>query len=101
LREAYIQGALARGDSSMGQILLEAHRLGGRKQWKQAMKLRGVHERDNLYREYSRDETLPWECVDVGVSREYLWSELQKARQEAATAICSPYCIRCGVCSEI
>ena len=100
LREAYIQGALARGDQRLGQALLEAHRLGGRKHWKQALKLTGIQDKDYLYREYSREEILPWEVIDVGVSRDYLWSELQKARQQAPTAGCSQECRRCGVCNE-
>ena len=98
LREAYIQGVLARGDRRLGQALLEAHKLGGRKQWKQALKLTGIDEKEYLNREYSRDEALPWHRIDVGVSVDYLWAELQKARQEAATAACSPECRRCGVC---
>ncbi|MBP2667533.1 MAG: radical family uncharacterized protein, partial [Firmicutes bacterium] len=100
LREAYIQGALARGDRRLGQAILEAHKLGGRKQWKQALKSLGISDQDYLYREYAQEDRLPWEVIDVGVSREYLWSELQKARQEAATAVCSPECKRCGVCAE-
>ena len=100
LREAYIQGALARGDRRLGQVLFESHCLGGRKHWKQALKLAGIHENEYLYREYSYDEPLPWQVVDVGVSSDYLWSELQKARQERSTAVCSPECRRCGVCDE-
>ena len=100
LREAYVQAALARGDERIGLALYEAHQLGGRKYWKQALKLTGIHEKDSLYREYSKEEPLPWEVIDVGVSRDYLWSELQKARQEAVTAVCSTNCRRCGVCGE-
>ncbi len=98
LREAYLQGALARGDQQIGLAVLEAHRLGGRKQWKQALKLTGIQDDDFLYREYSREDRLPWDVIDVGVSKDYLWSELQKAREEAGTAPCSSECRRCGVC---
>ena len=98
LREAYIQGALARGDRRLGGALLAAQQLGGRKHWKQALKLTGLREEDYLYREYAFDASLPWDLIDVGVSREYLWTELQKARQEAPTADCSPACRRCGIC---
>lgn len=100
LREAYIQGALARGDRRLGRALLAAQQLGGRKYWKQALKLTGLREEDYLYREYAFDASLPWDVIDVGVSREYLWNELQKARLEAPTADCSPACRRCGVCRE-
>lgn len=100
LREAYIQGVLARGDRQIGQVLLAAHQLGGRKYWKQALKGSGIQEKSVLYREYGAEEQLPWEIIDVGVTREYLWSELQKARQMRSTALCSSNCRRCGVCGE-
>ena len=100
LREAYLQAVLARGDRRIGEVLLQAHRLGGRKAWNQAMKAAGIPEEQYLYREYPEDAELPWEVADVGVSREYLWSELQKARRLFPTAPCAAGCRRCGVCRE-
>lgn len=98
LREAYLQGTLARGDRQLGQAIVQAHLLGGRKSWKQALKLTGINEAEYLYRQRAQDEVFPWDNIDVGVSREYLWSELQRAMQEAATPICFDGCSRCGVC---
>lgn len=100
LREAYIQGALARGNRQLGLALLAAHQLGGRRQWNAALKLTGLRSEDYLYRDYSPSALFPWEVVDVGVTREYLWAELQKALAEAPTAVCSPECRRCGVCGQ-
>lgn len=100
LREAYIQGVLSRGDQRLAKPLEVAVRLGGWKQWKQALKLAGIKEEEYLYREYSQDEILPWEVIDVGVARGYLWQELQKARQLLATSPCAPQCLRCGVCVD-
>lgn len=100
LREAYLQAVLARGDEKIGQVLLQAHRLGGRKKWKQALKLCDVDETDYLYRQRGQDEVFPWENIDVGVSRDYLWTEFQRSLQEASTPICADGCRRCGVCHD-
>ena len=100
LREAYLQGTLARGDRQLGQAIVQAHLLGGRKSWKQALKLCEIDETTYLYRERLRDEVFPWGRIDVGVSREYLWLELQRAMQETATPVCFDGCMRCGVCGK-
>ncbi len=49
-----------------------------------------------------RDEVLPWDIVDNGVSRAYFLRELDKARQEALSPHCPEIqgCIRCGVCVD-
>ena len=100
IKEAYLQAVLARGDTRIGRVLLQAHLLGGRKQWKQALKLLGVDEKDYLYRTRKADEILPWDVVDVGVEKSYLLSELEKSRREGFTAVCAPHCRRCGVCPD-
>ena len=99
IKEAYFQAVLARGDRQVGEALLLAHQLGGRKKWRQALKDLKLDESNYLYRERALAEPLPWDRIDVGVSRAYLAAELTKARQEKPTAICSEFCRRCGVCA--
>ena len=101
LKEAYLQAVLARGDERVGQILLQAHRLGGRKQWKQALKSLDIDEAEYLYRTRAPDEILPWDRIDVGVTKTYLLSELDKSRRELFTPACAPACRRCGVCNDM
>ena len=98
LREAYLQGMLARGDHRLGEVILMAHQLGGRKYWKQALKQSGIDEAEYLYRQRTQTEVFPWDTIDVGVSREYLWTELERALQEKSTPVCFDGCRRCGVC---
>ena len=49
-----------------------------------------------------RDEVLPWDIVDNGVSKAYYLRELDKSVKEQLTAHCPELqgCIRCGVCVE-
>ena len=49
----------------------------------------------NRHREY--DEVLPWDHIDVGVSKQFLIRESKNARAEKVTANCRTSCAGCGV----
>lgn len=100
LKEAYIQGILARGDRKIGEALLAAHRLGGTKAFKTALKNCGLDASFYLYRERSIDEILPWDTLFMGFSKAYLYREYERAREQKYTAPCFTGCKRCGVCKE-
>ena len=55
-----------------------------------------------LFRRREKDELLPWDLVDNGVSKDYFWKELQRSEQERLSPHCPEIqgCIRCGVCVE-
>lgn len=97
-REAYIQGVLARGDRRLGALLLAAHKRGGVKGWKAALRETGVDEAFYLYRRREKDELFPWDCLDIGVNRGYLAAELARAERGDFTPPCADGCRRCGVC---
>ena len=97
-KEAYIQGVLARGGRRVAEALLRAAELGGSKSFKKAMKEKGLSVETELYRERQEQETFPWEILDVGVAREYLYEELRKAEALKPTVPCFAGCHRCGVC---
>ena len=65
------------------------------------MSLRGRLSRradDYLYRNFDKEELLPWDSLDMGFTKDYLWKELQTALQEKHTIQCFDGCKRCGVC---
>lgn len=97
-REAYIQGVLARGDRRVAFLLLAAHRNGGVKGWKRAVKESELDEEFYLYRERSTEEILPWQTLDMGLNHRYLATELENASMLKQTASCTEGCKRCGVC---
>lgn len=98
-KEAYVQGVLARGDRQLGKVLLDAHQNGGAKHFKQAMKSAG-HNMEEYLRERQEDEVFPWEVLDMGFQRDYIWQEWQKAIEGKNTLRCFDGCKRCGVCSK-
>lgn len=67
---------------------------------KRATKAVGIDPAFYVYREKAKDEILPWDVIDNGVSRDYFWKELERSRREALSPHCPEIqgCIRCGVC---
>lgn len=97
-KEAYIQGVLARGDRRIAEVLLRAHGYGGSKAFRRAMKECGLDASFYLSRRREPGELFPWDRLDMGFSKSYLYGELEKAKQMQATVACFDGCRRCGVC---
>lgn len=47
-------------------------------------------------RERPYEEILPWDFIDCGVSREFLWREYCQAKSETVTPNCRERCSGCG-----
>lgn len=59
-------------------------------------------------RERKKDELLPWDFIDVGVTKSFLYREYEKSKQGLVTPNCRKGCAGCGaaafhggVCYEI
>ncbi|MBI3753330.1 MAG: radical SAM protein [Deltaproteobacteria bacterium] len=98
-REGYIQTLLSVGDRRVGKILVGAYKRG----WKDALKDAGP---EINFRVKDFSEILPWDFIDTGLKKEYLWKEYQRALKGQTTPPCrgpraelwSGRCTRCGVC---
>jgi len=98
-RWAYIQALLARGDRRVGQLLLQAHENQGN--WPQTFKSSAVNPHFYIHRTRTRDELLPWDFIDHGIDKDFLWKEYERAMQGKATKPCPMdpgKCSVCGVC---
>lgn len=73
----YIQALLSLGDRRVGEILQAVNRLDGN--WARALKEVNVNSDFYVYREKAFDEILPWDIIDLGVSKKALVSENRKA----------------------
>ncbi len=92
---AYVQALLARGDRRVGKILLAAHEKG----WNRAFKESPVNPDFFTLRERRPDELFPWDFIDHGLKKSYLWEEYQRALEGKETPPCRPrVCSRCGIC---
>jgi len=76
--------------------------VGERMDLTRALRLAGLDPAFYLYRERARDEILPWDIIDNGVSKDYFWRELTKSREARLSPHCPEVqgCIRCAVCED-
>jgi radical SAM family uncharacterized protein/radical SAM-linked protein len=108
-KQSYYEAIIARGDRRVGKALLSAYQKGSRfESWTENfdfdMLMECLHEHgltaDEYLREFSTDETLFWEHIDVGVSRNYFLKEREIAHSEnpKTTEDCrSRGCHGCGI----
>ena len=104
-----LEGVFARGDRRVSKALLEAYRLGciydswgehfRYDLWMQAFENTGVDITFYNLRERSLDEVLPWDFIDIGVSKEFLKREWKNALEEKVTPNCRMQCAGCGAAS--
>jgi len=100
-RWAYIQALLSRGDRRVAQLLLSAHENEGN--WPRTFKSSSLNPDFYVYRERSFDERLPWDFIDHGLNKRFLWNEYQRALQAKETPPCPAdpeNCHICGVCKK-
>jgi radical SAM superfamily enzyme YgiQ (UPF0313 family) len=96
-RWAYIQALLSRGDRQLAPLLALLGR--GNSNWSEATKAININPEFYVYREREREELLPWDFIEHGVTKDYLWHEYQAALAGETTEPCDPEeCKRCGVC---
>ena len=102
-----LEGVLARGDRRVGRVIREAYRLGclydswgdlfDNDKWMQAFENTGVDIGFYNLRERSLDETFPWDFIDIGVTKQFLKKEWERAVNAQVTPNCRMQCSGCGV----
>jgi len=92
-----LQAVLARGDRRLTPLLeLLAQGQAPERAYTEA----GIDPEFYAHRRREREELLPWDFIDHGISRDYLWGEAQRAQAEKQSPDCQPdTCRRCGACS--
>jgi radical SAM family uncharacterized protein len=111
-----IEGLLSRGDRRVGRVILQAWRDGARfdgwsehfdfDRWATAAEVALAEEPVDLdwftTREREHAEVLPWDHLDSGLDREWLWQDWQDALDEEGVEDCrwTP-CFDCGVCDQM
>ncbi len=101
-----IEGILARGDRRLCDALIRVYEKGGifpawteyydDDMWMDAFAETGVNVPFYTTRERGRDEILPWDFIDAGVTKEFLWREWERAQAGLTTPNCREHCAGCG-----
>ncbi|MEW8993510.1 TIGR03960 family B12-binding radical SAM protein [Clostridium sp.] len=104
---SFLEAVFARGDRKLCDVLVKAFEKGARfdgwneyfnfELWQEAFEECGVDGEFYAYRERSYDEILPWDFIDIGVSKKYLISENEKAKEVVLTPDCRERCTGCGI----
>jgi len=102
-----LEAASCRGDERLSLLIEKAWSLGCRLdgwsevhdfgKWKTAMELTGIDAASFATRTFTFSDVLPWERIDIGVKKEFLWNEYQRALSGDITADCRKICRQCGV----
>lgn len=105
-RTSFLEAVFAKGDRRLGAVLLEAFRRGCYfdsweehfhfDTWMQVFRDMGVDPAFYANRALGFDETLPWDHLDYGVTKQYLIREYEKAMQARTTQPCNRACAGCG-----
>ncbi len=94
----YVQALLSRGDRRVGKLIRLAHEKQG--DWKRAAKELGMDMDFYVTRQRAFDEALPWDFIDIGVRKDYLMNERERAMEGKFTPVCRVgSCTACGVCT--
>ena len=103
---SFLEAVLARGDRRLGPVLEYAVRHGARLDgwdeyfcfdvWMDAFRACGVDPAYYAQRAYGREELLPWETIDVGISKNFFWRERERAYRSEISPDCRAGCGGCG-----
>ena len=107
-RQSFLEGVFSRGDRRLGNVLQRAWRKGARLDawtdrlnttfYMEAAKEEGLDIKAYLL-ERDLHGPLPWDHISMGVKKDFLQSERQRAWELAYTSDCRRNkCHKCGVC---
>ncbi len=101
-----LEAVMARGDRRLGAVIAEAAANGARLDgwdeyfrydiWLDAFRKLGIDPDFYTVRGFGEEEPLPWDRIDVGVSKEFLLRERRRAYQQTVTPDCRRGCAGCG-----
>lgn len=106
-----LEGVFARGDRKCGKVLYSAYKKGcifdswseffDASKWDEAFMENDIDPLFYTARERNTDEILPWDFIDIGVTREFLIREYEKSKRAVVTPNCREKCSGCGASSYL
>ncbi|MBI3592483.1 MAG: DUF2344 domain-containing protein, partial [Nitrospirae bacterium] len=97
----------ARGDERLSNLIEKAWASGCRldgwsemfdfNAWTDAMDKTGIDGAYYAEKRFDEDERLPWDNIDIGVRKDFLCKEYERAMSEERTSSCLKTCTNCGL----
>lgn len=104
-----LEGVFARGDRKLCKAIMEVYKRGqifdawveyfDYDLWMEVFKEQGIDMDFYTLREREYDEILPWDFIDVGVTKKFLYKEYERAKNAEVTPNCRMKCAGCGASS--
>ncbi len=104
--ESVLEGVLARGDRKVADLIELVYKKGAiydawseqfdRQKWLDSFEELGMDPYFYTNRERSTDELLPWDFIDIGVTKEFMIREWERAKKGIVTPNCRQQCSGCG-----
>lgn len=106
-KTSYLEGVFARGDRRLCEVIIRAVENGCKfdgwgehfkfDTWMKTFDELGINPDFYNARERSYEEVLPWDHIDIGVTKEFFIRENEKAKAAVTTKNCREQCAGCGV----
>ena len=106
-----LECAITRGDERYNDFFLDLHKQGvylsswdeniDKIQWLNLAMENGIDLDYEAEREYSLDEELPWDIIDIGLDKSWLQEQYNNAMQAVNITPCEFNCVKCGVCKNL
>ena len=110
-----IEAALTRGDASLCKYIEALYKKGcyldawgeyfDKNVWAETAEECGFSLDDLAKKAYSLDESLPWDFINVGITKEWLQNEYSEAMKQGCEfnlqPTCENKCVQCGVCPNL
>ena len=109
IENSVLEACLTRGDLRMAKVLYSAWENGALfdgwneswdwQRWQNAFAQHDLRSEDFTA---ARDPNapLPWDFVDIGVCKKFLYNEYEKALKAELSPDCREFCAMCGVCND-
>lgn len=109
MQTSELEGILARGDRKLSKAIYNIYKRGcifdawveyfNYDIWKEELDKLGLTIEFYNTRERSYDEILPWDFIDIGVTKKFLINEYENAKKASVTPNCRKKCAGCGAAS--
>ncbi len=110
-----IEAVLTRGDKNLCDYIYALYKKGcyldawgeyfDKNVWKQTAEECGFTLEELAQKEYNLEDNLPWDFVNVGLSKEWLQREYELSMMQGAEfnlqKTCEHNCVNCGVCTNL
>ncbi len=110
-----IEAVLTRGDASLCKYIEALYKKGcyldawgeqfDKDVWKETAEECGLSLEVLAQKQYTLDEPLPWDFINVGLDKSWLQNEYQEAHKQGCEfnlqTTCEQKCVNCGVCKNL